>query len=618
MGGYNPGGYPPPPPASNYQPASQQYRPQQQQQQKQQMPGYPPGPPPSSNFPPFPPGTGLGGYHNAPSMSPPSTYSPYDEYDPSSSHSSHGLPRKPRFGYGGSNNGQDTYDPYRPAAYDPGAPHIHGPTSGGYAPPPAPQQQTLRPSPRGSGTASHPPLLPLLLPSISASIGNYQGAVSDLPGSQLPITKYVSVNGDDAIDIHRALCQSGMAKSVWYAEASVRAGEGWGSAIEWVLETGMSGSKLRVCAGNTDSLETELSAILKATEGFNEQLQQSIRSAKPMSHEFVLFCSSPAAIVSIDTSSRPESIQFCRLWRSICTEFVRAHLTLVYLPPNSQAVEGYVLARKIADVASANSWIKRKKERTIEEVYNRPGGGEPAPGGSTEAGPWQRGDADPSRRKSPFERPKALSPVPDLPPPQSTSHSHTHSRSRTRTRSPQPMARTSSPRPQPHEEPEDEGIQPRAGALCVTKYVLLSFRLRNAVADLLHSFPDDASAKDLGILFAEFGDIQSVDIFSIPPVRPRFAFVAYSNPAVSIPAATAALHQKSIQLSSPFAVENAADLAIWRGWNGVLTVVESDPDRLVPLTIAQDFRELPDYATNSRRESSSGVKRERETPSTYS
>ena len=36
------------------------------------------------------------------------------------------------------------------------------------------------------------------------------------------------------------------------------------------------------------------------------------------------------------------------------------------------------------------------------------------PSGSAEAGPWQRGDADPSRRKEPFNRPV---PVPISPPP---------------------------------------------------------------------------------------------------------------------------------------------------------------------------------------------------------
>lgn len=307
--------------------------------------------------------------------------------------------------------------------------------------------------PRRSGDA---PELPLLTSPTTATIGSYTTTVYSLPPSHLPITKYVSVNPGDAIDIHRALCQSGKATSVWYAEGSNRAGEGWGAAVEWVLESGMSGAKLRTCVGMTDSLGTELGAIIKAVEGFSDQLQQSIRTKKPMSHEFVLFCSSTAAIVSIDTSSRPESIQFNHMWREICTEFLQAHLTLVHVPNGSQ-VDGFILAQKIANVASTNSYTKRRKERTIDDIYNRPGGGDPAPGGSTEAGPWQRGDADPSCRKSPFDRPVPLPvPVPreDSPLPAPI---------------PIPAAPAAILAPSAVPEPEEEPLQPRAGALCVTQ-----------------------------------------------------------------------------------------------------------------------------------------------------
>lgn len=107
----------------------------------------------------------------------------------------------------------------------------------------------------------------------------------------------------------------------------------------------------------------------------------------------------------------------------------------------------------------------------------------------------------------------------------------------------------------------------------------------------------------------------SVDIFSIPPVKPRFAFVAYDDPVVSGSAAVAALHRRPLRLDTPFAIENAPDLAIWKGWPGVLTVVESDADRLVPLSVAQDLPDLPDYAIGGRRaneRSKSDANRKRE------
>jgi hypothetical protein len=170
---------------------------------------------------------------------------------------------------------------------------------------------------------------------------------------------------------------------------------------------------MRGCVGPVDALETELGGICKAVEGFQELLQHSIKDATPVSHELVVFCDSAAAIVSIDTSSRPESIRFEKLWRGICAEYRHAHLTLVWIPKNS-GVEGHTLANKIATVGASNSYLKKKKEGSLPEIYRRPGGGEPAPSGSSEAGPWQRGDADPSRQKSPFERPKPvpLSPAP--------------------------------------------------------------------------------------------------------------------------------------------------------------------------------------------------------------
>lgn len=383
--------------------------------------------------------------------------SPYDEYNPAAS----GSPLTSTPSYDGGRKYDDVYDPYQPsnvAPYDPSAPsglntRMATPSTS-YASPPAPAS-FLPPKNRGGDTSD----LPILTGTKPVTVGDYTTTVYDLPPSELPITKYVTVNPDDAIALHRAICQAGKSESLWYSEGSNRAGEGWAAAVEWILDEGMSRSKMRGFVGHTDALGTELGAMLKAVEGFRDQLQQSIRNQKPINQEFILFTSSPCAIISLDTSSRPESVKFCKLWREICLEFLKAQLTVVWLP-RSNAVEGWVLAEKIATVAATNSYTKRKKERSLEDIYNRPGGGDPLPGSSTIAGPWQYGDADPSHRKSPFERPKPL-PLrePSPPPPM------------------MPALAVASPvlsvdhdlDSEQQAEPEDEGIRPRADALCVTK-----------------------------------------------------------------------------------------------------------------------------------------------------
>lgn len=396
-----------------------------------------------------------------PPASTPNYRSPYEEYNPAASAS----PLTSTPSYDGGRKYDDVYDPYQPsnvAAYDPSAPSGLNPR----VPPPStsfvsPPASFLPPKNRGDTSD-----LPILTGTKSVSVGDFTTSVYDLPPSELPITKYITFNPDDAISLHRAICQTGKTDSLWYAEGSNRAGEGWAAAVEWILDEGMSRSKMRGFVGHTDSLGTELGAMIKAVEGFREQLQLNIRNQKPINQEFILFTSSPCAIISLDTSSRPESVKFCKLWREICLEFLKAHLTIVWLP-RTNAVDGWVLAEKIATVAATNSYTKRKKERSLEDIYNRPGGGDPLPGSSTIAGAWQRGDADPSHRKPPFERPMPLpsrepSLSPALQPPAVKA-------------SPAPAAPLSvaptEPDLDPEQmvEPEDEGIRPRADALCVTK-----------------------------------------------------------------------------------------------------------------------------------------------------
>jgi hypothetical protein len=161
---------------------------------------------------------------------------------------------------------------------------------------------------------------------------------------------------------------------------------------------------MRGCVGEGDALDSEIGGIFKAVEGFHELLRLSLKNATIMPNHLIIFSSSQAAIVGADTSTRPEATKFDSLWREICSELLDAQLTLVWLPHN-EAVEGQVLAKKIAEVAASNAYQKRRRENNLPDIYRRPGGGEPAPSGSSQAGNWQRGDTEPTSFKVPFERP---------------------------------------------------------------------------------------------------------------------------------------------------------------------------------------------------------------------
>ncbi|WWD18673.1 hypothetical protein CI109_103127 [Kwoniella shandongensis] len=521
-------------------------------------PPYPPQQvPPPREYMPYPP------YPPAVPPPPPSSYRPYDNYPP--------YPyEQPRAPY------EDHYDPYQPAAkaYNAPAPPVRMPPNP-YppphitAPPPRPVRGPSPPPPVRRPPPHHQDLKPTFGPGdlsvmtapTTINISGYTSAVHTLPPSHLPITKYVSINRDDAIDLHRHLCSS--RSSVWYADGSSRAGEAWCAAVEWKMDSGRSGSKMRGVILEGDALEAELGGLYKAAEGFKELLQQSIKDAEPISHELTVFCDSQAAIIALDTSSRPEALKFDQLWREICSEFLHAHMTLVWIPKDGN-IEGQVLADRIATVAASNSYLKRRKERTLPELYSRPGSGDPAPSASSEPGPWQRGDADPSRHKAHFERPKPRPISPILQDPQSSNGLKLD------------LAPASDP-----VDGEDEGIQPREGAVFVTH------------------FPLEASAKDIGILFAQYGEIVAVDIFHISPAHPRFANVTFSDPASGL-AAIQDLHRRPIRLDTPFAQENQADLEIWKNWAGQLTVVQHEPPRIVPSSVEADFPDLPDWARGNK------------------
>ncbi|KAK8858778.1 hypothetical protein IAR55_003008 [Kwoniella newhampshirensis] len=518
-------------------------------------PIYPPapGPPPTREYMPYPPFPPV-------APPPPTSFRPYDNY-PTYPY------EQPRAPY------EDHYDPYQPAAnaYDPPAPPVRMPPNpyppphiaGPPRPPRVPSPPPRRPPPQQQDIKSSfgPQDLSVLTAPTTVNISGYTSAVHTLPPSHLPITKYVSINRDDAIDLHRHLCST--RSSVWYADGSSRAGEAWCAAVEWKITSGRSGSKMRGVILEGDALEAELGGLFKAAEGYKELLQQSIKDAEPMSHELTVFCDSQAAIIALDTSSRPEALKFDQLWRGICSEFLHAHMTLVWIPKDGN-IEGQVLADRIATVAASNSYLKRRKERTLPESFARPGSGEPAPSASSEPGPWQRGDADPSRHKVYFDRPKPRPISPLLHDLQDTNGLKLD------------LAPTADA-----VDGEDEGIQPREGAVFVTH------------------FPLEASAKDIGILFAQYGEIVAVDIFHISPSHPRFANVTFNDPGSGL-AAIEDLHRQPIKLDTPFAQDNQADLEVWKNWAGQLTVVRHEPPRIVPSSVEADFPDLPDWARGTK------------------
>jgi hypothetical protein len=181
-----------------------------------------------------------------------------------------------------------------------------------------------------------------------------------------------------------------------------------------------------------------------------------------MPHHLIVFSDSQAAIVGIDTSTRQEAVKFDELWREICTEFIKAHLTLVWLPERSM-VEGHVLSDKIATVGASNAYLKKKKEGILPDIYRRPGGGEPSSPGSSHPGNWQRGETEPGKRNPPFERPipRFISPQIRVPDPLPVSSPIT------REHTPPPALRAVDVAPVPELEEEI----PKEGSVFVTQYV---------------------------------------------------------------------------------------------------------------------------------------------------
>ncbi|ORY30573.1 hypothetical protein BCR39DRAFT_111244 [Naematelia encephala] len=518
-----------------------------------------------SGFPPFPPAGRAYSpsqpvYPSTAPTGPPRDYQPYAYAPPSYRPFDPYLATAPRPVYSYEQPRQpyenDSYDPYQPANQEPPTMLFRPPPPFGVSPPNPPitrppASRASSPPRRAQSTprieATRTPEVPeltLLTPMTTMQEAEPPTIIYSLPPSHLPLTKYVAVNGEDAMNLHRHFCRT--ATSVWYADGSCRAGEGWCAAVEWIIDSSQSGNKMRGCVGEGDSLDAELGGLCKAIEGFQESLRQATRDGKQVSPELIVFCESQAAIASIDTSSRPESLRFDDLWREICLDNLNAHLTLVWIPRGSE-LEGPVLADKIATVGASNSYLKKMKERALPENYRRPGGGEPAPPASSQGGPWQRGDADPSRRKLPFDRPQPPS-IPTIKADDMSGSSH-----------------------------ENQVSETKESSIFVTHFDM------------------NISARDIGILFAQFGDIGGVDIYHISAEHPRFAVVTYKQ-STAVSRAIKDLNGRLINLDTPFGRENVADLAAWQGCSSPLLVVASEPGRLIPNPVAAMFDGLPDWA----------------------
>ncbi|ODN73939.1 hypothetical protein L202_07443 [Cryptococcus amylolentus CBS 6039] len=489
-------------------------------------------------------------------------------------------PSRSPYGYSSSQSRggyADSYDPYQPSAsaYDPVAPQITLPTNGSAYPPhhslsPHTADVTPRPYHAPSNQAQSSPSVAVATenvirtPSTTVQISGYAANVYTLPPSHLPLVKYVSTYKQAALDLHQHLTSTN--NTVWYSGSCTRAGEAWSTGLEWDPKDKQSGIKTRGVIPGGDSLDAELGGILKCVEGFQDALHKSVLNGTTIANELVIFCDSQAAIVSIDSSSRPEAIRFDHLWREICNEFLYAHLTLAWIPRDSN-LEGYVLSSKIASTSAGNSYLKKRKEKVLSEKYVLPGTNDPEAPGSAVGGLWQTGNADPSKPQIPYRRPEPVPPKISVSPPVKGSDIHLFDNGHeTMTL---PLIDVS--------EAEDEGIQPKEGAIFVTH------------------FPVEASAKDIGILFAQYGEIIAVDIFHISTDHLRFANVTYASPD-SGALAIAGLDRKPISMESSFARENRADLEIWERWGGQLTVVKHEPPRVVPVSVEEFFPNLPDWA----------------------
>jgi hypothetical protein len=92
-----------------------------------------------------------------------------------------------------------------------------------------------------------------------------------------------------------------------------------------------------------------------------------------------------------------------------------------------------------------------------------------------------------------------------------------------------------------------------------------------------------------------------VDIYHTDPNHPRFAYVQYTT-LDSGAAAIDALHDKPIDFASPYAKENADDLADWAGWQGSMKVVRNGEGRFIPGPVEELFPGIAPWMVGKKTE----------------
>jgi hypothetical protein len=60
------------------------------------------------------------------------------------------------------------------------------------------------------------------------------------------------------------------------------------------------------------------------------------------------------------------------------------------------------------------------------------------------------------------------------------------------------------------------------------------------------------------------------------------------------------LHQKPIDFTSGYALENAQDLSGWAGWQGSMTVVRNDHGRFIPTAVQELFPDVANWMVGEK------------------
>ncbi|CED83597.1 Zn(2)-C6 fungal-type DNA-binding domain [Phaffia rhodozyma] len=360
--------------------------------------------------------------------------------------------------------------------------------------------------------------------------------------SNLPITKYIATSKKDAVAIHQRILERSNA-ATYYSDGSFKHGWAWGAAVEWVKDTsaasegGKVGKILREELGMCDPTDAEMGGMRKALEAFSSV-------GKLKEDELIIFSDSQAAITLIDSGIRYQSQLFTSTLERTLTLHPTVKVTLVWVPGHVGIV-GNELADRTAVSGSTTTFLARRAGR-LPGVPDEQGDmpvilarrmpkGEGVQDGIDEEGEEKAEDGNGVDVGDVDDGKKQLE----------------------------------------HEQPTDDSLIAGIGSLFVAR------------------FPEDATANDLEVLFGQFGQLSSIDIFSIPPMTERFAMLSFVDPSV-VDEAIKWLDDKPVTLPTRYAATR--DCEVWKGWQGSLKVALNEVGTLVPTSVAASFPELPDWA----------------------